>query len=342
MSISVALIGCGKISNRHLDSICAIDGLELICVCDNDKDALEKVPHKVSKVDTYRHVADLRPELVSICTPNYLHFEMARFFLMRGSNVLLEKPITIKVEHARELVALAKERDKHLFAVKQVRFNPAVRALKSAVSQGKLGKLISCNLTMHWNRPQEYFDTDSWRGKKELDGGTFINQGIHYLDLLVWILGSVTSVTARTETLNHDIEVEDHVSAILCFENGAVGTVDFNVNAYSRNIECSIVVQGSKGYVKIGGNAVNKIEVWDVKNTPRPSISEGLVPNIYEDGLYQGSCPNHIFVYQNVRDVLLGRERKVATDGESALRTLKVVQAIYKSSELDATSEVFL
>ena len=330
----MAVVGCGRISAAHFESIKNLPGFSLKYVCDTDA----KRGRVASGETGAAYVADYKKMplddivVVAICTPNYLHYEMGKYLLENGKDIILEKPMTIHIADSEKLVALAKKLHRRIFAVKQVRFNPAVRELKTLVAKGKLGKLLSCNLIMHWNRPQAYFDNDAWRGKKKLDGGTFINQGIHYLDLLVWICGRVQSVYAVSETLDHKIEVEDHLSAVLRFENGVVGTVEFNVNTYLHNLDCSILVQGTKGTIKIGGQAANTIDVWEVEHTPQPKIAEGIMPNVYAKGLYQGSCPNHVFVYQNVSDVLNGRTRQIATSAEGATETLRVIDAIYRSA----------
>jgi UDP-N-acetyl-2-amino-2-deoxyglucuronate dehydrogenase len=333
--VRVALIGCGRISKAHLESIQALSQLELRYACDIDRSRAREAA-RVSGAEwltDYKRVPLDEVDVVAIATPNYLHYEMAKYFLERGKHIIVEKPMTIHLRDSERLVALAKKHRRYVFAVKQVRFNPAVRVLKEAVAKGKLGKLLSCNLIMHWNRPQAYFDKDAWRGKKRLDGGTFINQGIHYLDLLVWIGGAVKSVYAVADTLNHDIEVEDHLSAILRFKNGMLGTIEFNVNTYLHNLECSILMQGAKGTVKVGGQAANAIELWEVEKTPQPAVKKGIPPNVYARGLYQGSCPNHVYVYQNVLDVLSGVSRQVATSAESATETMRVMDAIYRSAK---------
>lgn len=333
--IRIALIGCGRISRAHFESIRGLPEFSLRYVCDIDASRAASAAQENGgiAIKDYKKIPLDEIDVVTISTPNYLHYEMARYFLEKSKHVILEKPMTIELKDASKLVQLAKKKKRHLFAVKQVRFNPAVRALKSAVVDKRLGRLLSGNLIMHWNRPQAYFDNDPWRGKKKLDGGTFINQGVHYLDLLVWICGPVKAVYAVAKTLNHDIEVEDHLSGILEFESGMVGTIEFNVNTYMHNLECSIVLQGTKGTVKIGGQATNTVDLWEVENFPVPQIAEGLKPNVYAKGLYQGSCPNHVFVYENVADVLRGRSRQIATSAESAAETMRVMDALYRSAK---------
>jgi len=341
MSLRCALIGCGRISPAHFGAIKDLPDISLSYVCDICEERAKKAADEngCKYVTDYKLLPLEEVDVVSIATPNHLHYEMAKYFLEKGKHVLVEKPLTINMDHLQDLEEIARDQGLHIFPVLQVRFNPVVEAVKEIVDTGAMGKMLSCNLIMHWNRPQEYFERDAWRGKREQDGGTFINQGIHYLDLLVWIMGDVKSLYAVTDTLNHNLEVEDHLSAILCFKSGAIGTVEFNVNTYPRNLECSIFLQGKKGSIKIGGTAADTLDIWEVEEVPRPILREGLSPNGY-NGLYQGSCPNHIFVYKNMRDALLQGEKTAATDVRDAKKSLEVINAMYKSSKTHG--EVFL
>ncbi|MCX6741152.1 MAG: Gfo/Idh/MocA family oxidoreductase, partial [Candidatus Parcubacteria bacterium] len=178
-----------------------------------------------------------------------------------------------------------------------------------------------------------YFDNDEWRGTKKLDGGSLLNQGIHYIDVLQWLLGPVKSVFAKKDRVAHKIEVEDVVVAILHFKNNAYATVEFTICTYPRNLECSISILGSRGTVKIGGQAIDKIEVWEVENSnkPKPNLVPCLAPNVYANGLYQGSCPNHVFIYQEIVNYFCRRSNQ-HIDGYKARNSLEIVEAIYLSA----------
>jgi UDP-N-acetyl-2-amino-2-deoxyglucuronate dehydrogenase len=219
----------------------------------------------------------------------------------------------------------------------QVRYNPAIIALKNTLDNEKLGKINQVTLTTRWTRPQEYFK--DWRGTSNLDGGSLINQGLHYVDVMQWAVGPVKSVYAITDTLMHKIEIEDIALAILKFKNGSYGLIEFNINTYPKNMECSLTVLGEKGTIKIGGEAVNKIELWNVKDYEKPNIEEGLKPNVYANGLYQGSCPNHSQVYKDLIYDLENNTKKCLR-GEDAIDSLRLVLAIYESAKTG--KEVFL
>ncbi len=333
--VRFGLLGCGRIAKMHLSSIASIEGSELAAICDIDKK--KRTVAKKLNVPFYTDYKKMLKrndiDIISICTPNGMHFKMARDTILSGKHVLLEKPITLNLRDNDNLINLAKDHEKHFFAVKQVRFNPAIQALKQAIKENKFKKIHSAALVVRWQRPQKYFDESNWRGSKKLDGGTLVNQGIHYIDILQWILGPVKSVFGKKATLAHNIEIEDFATAIITFKNRCYATVEFSVNTYPKNLECSITVLGEKGSVKLSGSAMNKIEFWHVEDCPKPDIENGLSPNIYANGMYQGSCPNHIFVYQEILNVLKG-DNITYTDGHDARKSLELVQAIYTSSEL--------
>lgn len=331
----VGLIGCGRIAKVHAEAIRRVEGLSLTAVCDIDEG------RKTVFSDQYRvpgyetHETLLKSEkldLVTIATPNGTHYKIAEACFERGLHILLEKPITITVEEAEDLVSTSKKKRVHFFAVKQVRYNPSIQVLKSAVEDGKLGKVFSGSLVVRWTRPQEYFDQSDWRGTKSLDGGSLLNQGIHYVDVMQWLMGEVTSVFGRTERFCHRIEIEDAALGLIRFTSGALGSIEFTINTYPHNLECSLTLLGEKGSVKLAGSAMNEIALWEVKDIPKPVLPEGFPPYVYEGGLYQGSCPNHIFVYQDIVKVFRGVASDTV-DGSEALRSLRIVNALYASAQ---------
>jgi UDP-N-acetyl-2-amino-2-deoxyglucuronate dehydrogenase len=326
----LGLIGCGHISEKHFEAITMIPRIELKAVCDIKEDRMAK--YKVDKYQDYKKLLKRKDiDLISICTPSGLHVQMGMDVANAGKDALIEKPLGINLKEVDNLIEYFKEKKRKLYAVLQVRFNPPLIALKNAI--GKMGKIYNAAMVVRWQRPQKYFDQDEWRGTKKMDGGTLLNQGIHYVDILQWLLGPVESVFAKKDRIAHKIEIEDIVVAILRFKSGTYATLEFTICTYPRNLEASISVLGEKGTVKIGGQAADKIEVWEVKDLPRPILTEGITPNVYAEGLYQGSCPNHQKVYQSIIN-------KTATDGKEARKSLEIIEAIYKSA--DTNKEVFL
>jgi UDP-N-acetyl-2-amino-2-deoxyglucuronate dehydrogenase len=341
--IKIGLIGCGRISVQHFNSIEKIPEMELRAVCDIKTERAKKAAKKY-KVDWYKDYRQLLKrddiDLVSICTPNGLHVQMGIDTAHSGKDVVMEKPLGINLKEVDRLLNYFRKKNKKLFSVLQVRFNPPIQAVKKIIEEKKLGRINNAALVVRWARPQKYFDQDEWRGTKKLDGGTLLNQGIHYVDILQWLLGPVKSVFAKKDTLSHKIEIEDIVVAIFKFKNGGYATLEFTICTYPRNLECSISILGSKGTIKIDGLAANEIETWELENLPRPALSSGLIPNVYAGGLYQGSCPNHLFVYKNIVRFYQGDKAAFITDGEEARKSLEIVEAVYSSAQLK--KEVFL
>ncbi len=341
--IKLGLIGCGRISERHFVSLENIPEIELLAVCDIKEDRAKKAAKKY-RVDWYKNYQELLKRddinIVSICTPNGLHVQMGIDAAKAGKDVLMEKPLGINLKEVDKLLNCFEKTKRNLFSVLQVRFNPPLQALKKVIEEKKLGSINNAALIVRWTRPQKYFDQDEWRGTKKLDGGTLLNQGVHYVDVLQWLLGPVESVFAKKDTISHEIEIEDIVIALLKFKNGSYATLEFTICTYPKNLEASVSVLGSKGTIKIGGSAADKIDVWEVEKLARPMLSFGLDPNIYAGGLYQGSCPNHIFVYKNILRFYRGDKKASITNGKEARKSLEIVEAIYHSSQMK--KEIFL
>ena len=341
--IRLGLIGCGRISVQHFLAIEAVPEIELRAVCDIKENRAKKAAKKY-KVDWYKDYQKLLKrndiDLVSICTPNGLHVQMGIDAAKAGKDVIMEKPLGVNLEEVDRLLNFFKKTNKKFFSVLQVRFNPSIQAVKKIIEGNKLGRINNAALVVRWTRPQKYFDQDEWRGTKKLDGGALLNQGIHYVDLLQWLIGPVESVFAKKDTLSHQIEIEDIVVALLKFKNGSYATLEFTICTYPRNLEASVSVLGSRGTIKIGGLAADKIDIWEAKNLPRPNLSSGLSPNVYAEGLYQGSCPNHLFVYKNIIQHYQGNKSAYVTDGSEARKSLEIIEAIYRSA--NANKEIFL
>lgn len=333
-NLKIGIIGLGRILPKHLeDSIKQINQFKLVALCDIDEN-IGKAIAKKEKVKYYKNYQDLIKDksidIVSILTPNYLHYEMGIFTAKMKKHAIVEKPISLNYEQAQDLIKAFEKSNKQLFPVLQVRFNSPIRIAKKYVQEGALGKILTARLSVHWTRPQEYYDESPWKGKKDLDGGSLLSQAIHYLDSLCWILGKPKSLIAKTATAGHKIEVEDIANAIIDFESGSRVSFDFTVCTYPHNQEASLTLLGETGTIKIGGVAMNKIETWEVKNIPLPDIPETPGPNVYAGGMYVGSVPNHRFVYEDVVNTLLFK-KKSFIKAEDALMSLKIIDAIHKS-----------
>lgn len=326
----VALVGCGRISGKHLDAFGVVEQLELVAACDVVAERAQAVAdaHSVLAYTDYaKMLEEVDCDIVAIATPSGLHPEHGIMAARVGRHVVCEKPMAITLEAADALVSACDAARVRLFVVKQNRLNPSVQLLKQAADQGRFGQIYNANATVRWTRPQEYYDLARWRGTWEFDGGAFMNQASHYVDLLQWLVGPVDRVMAKTATLARNIEAEDTGVAILRFRNGALGVMDVTMLTYPKNLEGSITILGEKGSVKIGGTAVNRIEHWefaDYHDDDRFVETANTAPSsVYGFG--------HEPYYRNVVAVLEG-EAEPDTDGRSGRKSLELILGVYQSA----------
>ncbi|HMF99664.1 MAG TPA: Gfo/Idh/MocA family oxidoreductase [Gemmatimonadaceae bacterium] len=327
----IALLGCGRISKNHFEAIDQIDGLELVAVCDSDAERAAQAGTQwgVQHYTSYeKMLKDSKADIITIATPSGLHAEQGIEAANAGKHVVMEKPMAISLTGADSLVHACDKAGVQLFVVKQNRLNPPVQLLKNAVDRNRFGRIYMASCTVHWARPQEYYDQAPWRGTWEFDGGAFMNQASHYVDLIQWLMGPVESVMAKTATLARRIETEDSGIAILKFRSGALGSIEVTMLAYPRNLEGSITILGEKGSAKIGGTAVNKIELWQFAeyddDDKKVAEADTSPPNVYGLG-HQG-------YYRNVLAVLRG-EAKPDTDGRAGRKSLELILGIYESAK---------
>ncbi len=329
MNLNFAIIGCGRIAKRHADQM--VKHGKLAAVCDiipakADEMALRynaKAYYSIEEL--FQAETDL--DLVAVCTPNGLHATHSIKVLEAGHIVLCEKPLCIHTEDGKSMIAAAVKAGKKLLVVKQNRYNPPVAFLKELIANGKLGKIFSFQINCFWNRPEAYY-TD-WKGSKDLDGGTLFTQFSHFIDLLYWLLGDVAEVKAIRKNFAHpSIEFED--SGIVAFEmlSGVIGSLNYTVNSFEKNMEGSITVFAENGTVKIGGQYLNELEYCSVAGIEKPDLPIGNPANGY--GFYQGSMSNHDKVYENLLIALQDATHEFA-GAEDGLKTVEIIEKIYKN-----------
>jgi predicted dehydrogenase len=330
--IKFALIGCGRIAQRHAEHIQRFGALS--AVCDIVPEKAEKLANEFN-ANAYYSIDDLLTretdvDVIAITSPNGLHFEHSIKSLRAGKHVLCEKPMAIKVQDCGEMIKEAERANRRLFIVKQNRFNPPVQAVKAVIDDGKLGKILSVQLNCFWNRNDAYYK-DSWKGTASLDGGTLFTQFSHFIDLLYWFFGDVRSVKSLTSNAMHTdtIEFEDQGVVALAFLSGAIGTIHYTVNSFDKNMEGSLTIFGEKGTVKIGGQYLNELEYQHIQDFEIGDLPKGNPPNMY--GNYVGSMSNHDKVYQNVIEVLSG-QGSIATNGFEGLKTVEIIEKIYQAA----------
>lgn len=329
--LKFAIIGCGRIGSRHAEHI--NNQATLVGVCDVEVTKAKQLAEQY-ETNAFGSVEEMLREtdcdVVSICTPNGLHATHTIQALKAGNHVLCEKPMAISVYDCGEMIKAAENANKRLFIVKQNRFNPPVKAVKEIMEDGRLGKTLSVQLNCFWNRNADYYK-NSWKGSKDLDGGTLFTQFSHFIDLLYWLVGDVKKVHALVKNAAHQnlIEFEDQGAAVLEFYNGVIGTLNYTVNSFQKNMEGSLTIFGEKGTIKIGGQYLNELEYQQIEDFTITDLPAGNPPNNY--GNYVGSMSNHDKVYQNVIEVLEGNGI-IATNGYEGLKTIEIIDKIYTAA----------
>lgn len=331
--LNFAIIGCGRIAQRHAEHI--QNNGSLLAVCDIVKDKADALALKYG-AKSYTDFEKLLQEnqnldVVAVCTPNGLHAQHSIAALKAGFHVLCEKPMALSVQDCGDMINAAERANRRLFIVKQNRFNPPVATVKKILDEGRLGKIYSVQLNCFWNRNEAYYH-NSWKGTKELDGGTLFTQFSHFIDLLYWLIGDIKDAHSIIHNYHHAgiIEFEDTGVVTLQFYNGAIGTINYTVNSFEKNMEGSLTIFAEKGTVKIGGQYLNELEYQHIDGYTVKDLPAGNPPNSY--GQYFGSMSNHDKVYENVCDVL-SNGGIIATNGFEGLKTVEIIDKIYSASK---------
>jgi len=334
--VKYALIGCGRISPNHIAAALA-NKLDFVAICDietanmRDKKLKFELSDEIKQYTDYHEMLrNEKPELVAIATESGKHAQIALDCMDYGCNLIIEKPIALSIEDANKIIVKAEELGLKVCACHQNRFNKSIQKIREAVEKNRFGKMFHGTAHIRWCRNHEYYDRASWRGTWEQDGGALMNQCIHNIDLLRWMMGDeITEVVGMTDRLHHDyIDAEDLGIALIKFKNGAYGVVEGTTNVYPKNLEETLYLFGEKGTVKAGGQSVNIIEEWrfsDMLDDPeevKQRFHENP-PNVYGYG--------HTPLYADVIDAI-NNDRKPYVDAEAGKRALELVLAIYKSA----------
>ena len=336
-----ALIGCGRIAVNHMKA--AINNeLEIVAVCDVLEEKMEELLAKyglekdesIKRYTDYKKmVEELQPELVSIATESGIHAEIALYCIEKGVNLIIEKPMAMSIEDANKIIDLAEKKNVKVSACHQNRFNVAIQKLRKAVESGRFGKLSHGSIHVRWNRNAGYYEQAPWRGTWEQDGGALMNQCIHGIDLLRWMMGDeIEEIYGTTRQQFHDyLEAEDVGMAVIKFKNGAIGTIEGTTNVFPKNLEETLYIFGENGTVKIGGTSTNNIDVWDFAvETEEDQENKGLeeeTSNVYGNG--------HTSIFADVMDAI-ENDRKPYVDAVAGRNALEVVLSIYKSQKTAA------
>lgn len=329
--IRIAIVGCGRISKNHFGSVEKHkENLELVAICDINPDTLKQHEEQY-QVKGYLSLEEMlgaeNIDLISICTPSGIHPEQTILAAQNGVHVMTEKPMATRWQDGMSMVRACDDASVRLFVVKQNRRNTTLQLLKHAIEEKRFGRIHMVHINVFWTRPQSYYDQAKWRGTWELDGGAFMNQASHYVDLIDWLIGPVADIQAMTGTLARDIEVEDSGVMNIRWRNGALGSMSITMLAYPKNIEGSITMLGEKGTVRIGGVAVNEIQRWEFQD--ELDCDRDIKDANYETMSVYGF--GHPLYYENVIDVMRG-EAEPETDGREGLKSLEIIIAAYLSA----------
>jgi UDP-N-acetyl-2-amino-2-deoxyglucuronate dehydrogenase len=329
--IKIAIVGCGRISKNHFKAIEKhSDEIELVAVCDIQENIMNEyqAAYNVNGYTDFELMLKQETlDLVSICTPSGIHPNQVVSAAKAGIHVMTEKPMATRWIDGVRMVKACDAAMVRLFVVKQNRRNATLQLLKRAVDENRFGRIFMVNLNVFWTRPQDYYDQSRWRGTWELDGGAFMNQASHYVDLIDWLIGPVTSIQAMMGTLGRNIEVEDTGVLNIKWRSGALGSMNVTMLTYPQNYEGSITILGEKGTVRVGGVAVNDIQHWDFSD--ERDYDRKIKDANYETTSVYGF--GHPLYYKNVIDVLRG-EAESETDGREGLKSLEVLIAAYLSA----------
>ncbi|MBQ7158093.1 MAG: Gfo/Idh/MocA family oxidoreductase [Treponema sp.] len=337
MKMKYALIGCGRIATNHVKAV-VNNGLEFIAACDIVPENIEKLLAKhelqndlsIARYSDYKQMISEHPELelVAIATSSGNHAEIALYCIDHGINVIIEKPMAMSMSDAEEIIRRSEEKGVKVCACHQNRFNVAVQKTRKALESGRFGKLSHGSIHVRWNRNRDYYEQAPWRGTWAEDGGCLMNQCIHGIDLLRWMMGNeVDTVYGVTRQQQHDyLEAEDVGMAVVTFKNGAVATIEGTTNVYPQNLEETLYLFGEKGTVKIGGKSTNNIDVWDFADeTEADKANKGLeeqTSNVYGNG--------HTSLYADMIDAIKNN-RKPYVDAVAGRNALEMILSIYKS-----------
>ena len=329
--IRFALVGCGRISANHIQALQQHrERAQLVAVCDNRPQALQAAVAATGApgfASLEALLAGSDADIVTLATPSGLHPLQAMRVAAAGCHVLSEKPMATKWDDGMAMVRACRDAGVKLFVVKQNRLNATMQLLKAAVEQGRFGRVHMVTVNVFWTRPQSYYDDAPWRGRWDMDGGAFLNQASHYVDMVDWLVGPVDSVHAYTATLGRAIEAEDTGVMSLRLRSGGLASINVTMLTHGKNFEGSITILGERGTVRIGGVAVNRVDHWEFDEA-RPEDAavhdaSYATPSVYGFG--------HPLYYDNVIATLRG-EKHAEVDGYEGLRSLEVIIAAYRSA----------
>ncbi|WHX40244.1 Gfo/Idh/MocA family oxidoreductase [Mesobacillus sp. AQ2] len=328
--VNFAIVGCGHIAKKHAEAITKAEGANLVAVCDTDQSKMEPFIEQYN-VQGYTQLTEMLKNdeihVINICTPSGFHANIAVESANAKKHIVVEKPIAMTLEDTDAIIHACKENDVKLSVVHPNRFRPVMIELKKAMDEQKLGKLSHANATVRWNRNDEYYNQAPWRGTKEFDGGVLMNQAIHNLDLILWLMGDVEEVYSMEATRLRNIESEDVSTGVIRFKNGALGIVEAATTIYPSNLEETISVFGETGTIKVGGKTASLVEHWNVQDMTAEAVND-IVETVKNDPIGK---PGHQCIIEDMVEAIK-EDREPIVTGLDGRKALELVRAFYESA----------
>jgi UDP-N-acetyl-2-amino-2-deoxyglucuronate dehydrogenase len=328
--IRYGIVGCGHIAKKHVQAIANVEGAVLTAVCDTNEERLQEfVTDGISGFSDLKEMLEADVvDVVSICTPSGLHKPLAIQVAEAKKHVIVEKPMALTLEDANAMIDACERNGVKMAVVHPNRFRPAIRELRKQIEKGAFGKLGHANATVRWNRNQAYYDQAAWRGTKAMDGGVLMNQAIHNMDLLLWMMGDIEEVSTYDATRIRDIEAEDTSVSVIRFKNGALGVLEAAVTIYPKNLEESLAIFGETGTAVIGGSNANWIKTWDFADMTDEEKQQ-IIEAIEKDPF---GIPGHQCIIQDMTDAIV-QDRTPIVSGQEGREALAFVIACQQSAE---------
>ncbi len=335
-SIKFSVVGVGRIGRRHAKIIQEYEHSELVSITDIDPESLEQASSLDIKATTYASIADFLKkdqhdsDVVCVCTPNGLHTDYGVQLLEAGYHVVIEKPMGISKEGCLQVVGAQESSGKRVFVVKQNRYSPPSAWMKQVVADGLIGNVLMVQVNCYWNRDERYYEPNSWRGTKELDGGALFTQFSHFVDIMHWVFGDIRNPKSIIKNFTHPNlkDFDDSGFAQFEFVKGGIGSINYSTSCWDQNMESSITVVGTEGSFKIGGQYMNEIEYCHIKDYEMPKLKPTNPPNDY--GPFKGSAANHHYVIENVVETLNGQSEATANAFEG-MKVVSIIEDIYNA-----------
>lgn len=336
--IKFALIGCGAITNKHIIALSRLDNTEVVGAFDIDERQAVEFEKKY-KIPVFLKIEDLiektGPDVFNILTPSGVHADNILELIRFNKHFVVEKPLALRLDQIDTILEECDKRGLKIFVVKQNRFNPPIQKLKEAIDKGRFGKLVLGTVRVRWCRTQEYYDQKAWRGTWSYDGGVLTNQASHHIDMLVWMMGEVESVMAKTATRLVNIEAEDTGIAILKFRNGALGVIEATTATRPKDLEGSISILGERGVVEVGGFFMNELKTWNF------AVPDEMDVNVWGEfaKVPNEQAWNHTEFFRDVVNSL-NTDKRGLIDGLEGRKSVEIINAVYESAETG--KEIFL